>query len=84
MVPAPLDYNHVRRGVDQIPVFRDGPLTRKPPETIRYGTGRCALGALLRGGRLLVRALAHPWPGKNCCSCGVLFASPRGREGDLE
>jgi AraC family transcriptional regulator of adaptative response/methylated-DNA-[protein]-cysteine methyltransferase len=28
-------------------MFRDGPLSRKPPETIRYGTGRCALGALL-------------------------------------
>jgi AraC family transcriptional regulator of adaptative response/methylated-DNA-[protein]-cysteine methyltransferase len=28
-------------------MFRDGPLTRKTPETIRYGTGRCALGALL-------------------------------------
>ena len=28
-------------------MFRDGPLTRKPPETICYGTGRCALGALL-------------------------------------
>ena len=28
-------------------MFSDGPLTRKPPETIRYGTGRCALGALL-------------------------------------
>jgi AraC family transcriptional regulator of adaptative response/methylated-DNA-[protein]-cysteine methyltransferase len=28
-------------------MFRDGPLTRKPPETIHYGTGRCALGALL-------------------------------------
>lgn len=28
-------------------MFRDGPLTRKSPETIRYGTGRCALGALL-------------------------------------
>ena len=27
--------------------FRDGPLSRRPPETIRYGTGRCALGALL-------------------------------------
>ena len=26
--------------------FRDGPLTRRPPETIRYATGRCALGAL--------------------------------------
>ena len=28
-------------------MFRDGPLTRKPPEAIRYGTGRCPLGALL-------------------------------------
>lgn len=28
-------------------VFRDGPLTRRAPESIRYGTGRCALGALL-------------------------------------
>ncbi len=28
-------------------MFRDGPLTRREPETIRYGTGRCALGALL-------------------------------------
>ena len=28
-------------------MFRDGPLSRKAPETIRYGTGRCALGALL-------------------------------------
>lgn len=28
-------------------MFSDGPLTRKPPETIRYATGRCPLGALL-------------------------------------
>ena len=28
-------------------MFRDGPLRRREPETIRYGTGRCALGALL-------------------------------------
>ena len=28
-------------------MFMDGPLTRRAPETIRYGTGRCALGALL-------------------------------------
>jgi AraC family transcriptional regulator, regulatory protein of adaptative response / methylated-DNA-[protein]-cysteine methyltransferase len=28
-------------------MFRDGPLIRRSPETIRYGTGRCALGALL-------------------------------------
>jgi AraC family transcriptional regulator, regulatory protein of adaptative response / methylated-DNA-[protein]-cysteine methyltransferase len=27
-------------------LFRDGPLTRRAPELIRYGTGRCALGAL--------------------------------------
>ena len=28
-------------------MLRDGPLTRRAPETIRYGTGRCAVGALL-------------------------------------
>ena len=28
-------------------MFRDGPLSRRAPETIRYGTGRCPLGALL-------------------------------------
>src|SRR5580765_5690395 len=28
-------------------MFRDGPLTRRAPEMIRYGTGRCAVGALL-------------------------------------
>ena len=28
-------------------MFRDGPLSRRPRETIRYGTGRCPLGALL-------------------------------------
>jgi AraC family transcriptional regulator of adaptative response/methylated-DNA-[protein]-cysteine methyltransferase len=28
-------------------MFRDGPLSRRMPETIRYGTGRCALGRLL-------------------------------------
>jgi AraC family transcriptional regulator, regulatory protein of adaptative response / methylated-DNA-[protein]-cysteine methyltransferase len=28
-------------------MFTDGPLKRRAPETIRYGTGRCALGALL-------------------------------------
>jgi AraC family transcriptional regulator of adaptative response/methylated-DNA-[protein]-cysteine methyltransferase len=28
-------------------VFRDGPLRIRPPEEIRFGTGRCALGAIL-------------------------------------
>jgi AraC family transcriptional regulator of adaptative response/methylated-DNA-[protein]-cysteine methyltransferase len=28
-------------------MFRDGPLTRRPPEQIRYTTGKCALGPLL-------------------------------------
>ena len=28
-------------------MFRDGPLSRRPPEEIRYGTGKCALGHLL-------------------------------------
>jgi AraC family transcriptional regulator of adaptative response/methylated-DNA-[protein]-cysteine methyltransferase len=30
-----------------VAMFRDGPLIRRPPEEIRYATGRCALGALL-------------------------------------
>jgi AraC family transcriptional regulator of adaptative response/methylated-DNA-[protein]-cysteine methyltransferase len=28
-------------------VFRDGPLRIRPPEEITYGTGKCALGAIL-------------------------------------
>jgi AraC family transcriptional regulator of adaptative response/methylated-DNA-[protein]-cysteine methyltransferase len=28
-------------------MFTDGPLRRRPPEEIRYGTGRCALGHVL-------------------------------------
>jgi AraC family transcriptional regulator of adaptative response/methylated-DNA-[protein]-cysteine methyltransferase len=28
-------------------MFRDGPLSRRPPEEIRYGTGKCALGHVL-------------------------------------
>ena len=28
-------------------MFRDGPLSRRPPEEIRYGTGKCPLGRLL-------------------------------------
>lgn len=28
-------------------MFRDGPLSRRPPEEIRYGTGKSALGPLL-------------------------------------
>jgi AraC family transcriptional regulator of adaptative response/methylated-DNA-[protein]-cysteine methyltransferase len=28
-------------------MFRDGPLSRRPPEEIRYGTGKCALGYVL-------------------------------------
>jgi AraC family transcriptional regulator of adaptative response/methylated-DNA-[protein]-cysteine methyltransferase len=28
-------------------MFRDGPLSRRPPEEIRYGTGRCVLGRVL-------------------------------------
>jgi len=28
-------------------MFRDGPLSRRPPEEIRYGTGKCALGLVL-------------------------------------
>jgi len=37
-------------------MFQHGPLTRRAPETIRYGTGRCARRALLgRGGGALHR-----------------------------
>ncbi len=28
-------------------MFRDGPLRRRPPEEIRYGTGKCTLGRVL-------------------------------------
>jgi AraC family transcriptional regulator of adaptative response/methylated-DNA-[protein]-cysteine methyltransferase len=28
-------------------MFRDGPLRARPPEEIRYGTGKCALGRIL-------------------------------------
>ena len=28
-------------------MFRAGPLTRRPPEEVRYGTGTCALGRVL-------------------------------------
>ena len=28
-------------------MFRDGPLSRRPPEQIRYATGKCALGRVL-------------------------------------
>jgi len=28
-------------------MYRDGPLRRRPPEEIRYGIGKCPLGALL-------------------------------------
>ena len=28
-------------------MFRDGPLRFRPPEEIRFGTGKCALGAIL-------------------------------------
>jgi AraC family transcriptional regulator, regulatory protein of adaptative response / methylated-DNA-[protein]-cysteine methyltransferase len=28
-------------------MFRDGPLSRRPPEELRFGTGKCALGHVL-------------------------------------
>lgn len=30
-----------------LPMFRDGPLSRRPPEEIRYGTGKSAVGPVL-------------------------------------
>src|SRR3990170_3402509 len=45
-------------------MFKDGPLTRRAPETIRYGTGRCALGALLvaSSGRGIVSIMVRDTP----------------------
>ena len=47
-------------------MFSDGPLTRRPPETIRYGTGRCALGALLvaSSGRGIVSIMVRDAPSR--------------------
>src|SRR6187401_847901 len=56
-------------------MFRDGPLTRKKPETIRYGTGRCALGALLVASseRRIVSIMARDTPTRAIRDLGARF-----------
>ena len=56
-------------------MFRDGPLTRKAPETIRYGTGRCALGALLvaTSARGIVSILVRDEPSQLIRDLGARF-----------
>lgn len=56
-------------------MFRDGPLTRKALETIRYGTGRCALGALLvaSSGRGIVSIMVRDTPTRAIRDLGGRF-----------
>ncbi len=56
-------------------MFNDGPLTRKAPETIRYGTGRCALGALLvaSSGRGIVSIMVRDTPARLIRDLGARF-----------
>jgi len=56
-------------------MFRDGPLSRGVPETIRYGTGRCALGALLvaSSGRGIVSIMVRNAPSQLIRDLGARF-----------
>ena len=56
-------------------MFGDGPLTRKAPETIRYGTGRCALGALLvaSSGQAIVSIMVRDTPSRLIRDLGARF-----------
>src|SRR3990170_7201943 len=56
-------------------MFKDGPLTRRAPETIRYGTGRCALGALLvaSSGRGIVSIMVRDTPSRLIRDLGARF-----------
>src|SRR5688500_13501871 len=56
-------------------MFSDGPLTRRAPETIRYGTGRCALGALLvaSSGRGIVSIMVRDTPSRLIRDLGARF-----------
>ena len=56
-------------------MFRDGPLSRKPRETIRYGTGRCALGALLvaMSERGIVSIMVRDTPARAIRDLGARF-----------
>src|SRR5260221_14350678 len=56
-------------------MFSDGPLTRRVPETIRYGTGRCALGALLvaSSGKGIVSIMVRDTPSRLIRDLGERF-----------
>jgi AraC family transcriptional regulator of adaptative response/methylated-DNA-[protein]-cysteine methyltransferase len=56
-------------------MFRDGPLTRRAPETIRYGTGRCVLGALLvaSSSRGIVSIMVRDTPSRLIRDLGARF-----------
>ena len=56
-------------------MFRDGPLSRRPPETIRYGTGRCALGALLvaSSDKGIVSIMVRDTQSRLICDIGARF-----------
>ena len=56
-------------------MFRDGPLRRRAPETIRYGTGRCALGALLvaSSGRGIVSIMVRDTQSRLIRNLGARF-----------
>jgi AraC family transcriptional regulator of adaptative response/methylated-DNA-[protein]-cysteine methyltransferase len=56
-------------------MFRDGPLSRRVPETIRYGTGRCALGPLLvaSSGQGIVSIIVRDTPSQLIRDLGARF-----------
>ena len=56
-------------------MLRDGPLTRRAPEAIRYGTGRCALGALLvaSSGRGIVSIMVRDTQSRLIRNLGARF-----------
>ena len=56
-------------------IFRDGPLTRSEPETIRYATGRCAVGPLLvaSSGKGIVSIMVRDTPLRLIRDLGARF-----------
>lgn len=56
-------------------MVRDGPLTRRAPERIRYGTGRCALGPLLvaSSARGIVSIMVRDTPSQLIRDIGARF-----------
>ncbi len=60
-------------------MFRDGPLARRAPETIRYGIGRCRLGRLLVASseRGIVSILVRSTPSELTKELGARFPKAR-------